>query len=128
MRERFANLTKRDSCHARSLQRADGAQRAARGLSATRPSFNAVDADAWKWVLTLGGAGFELIGLGLVLLDARDARRRARDVKRRDQVVYVGSALSRAKGGEVTVKGGRQPTMEERVDRWSDDCARCTAS
>lgn len=76
-----------------------------------------MDACTWKWLLTLGGAGFELVGLALVLLDARDARRRARDVERRDQVVYPGRALARAKGREVTVTAGRQPTLEERVDR-----------
>jgi len=75
-----------------------------------------VDASTCKWVLTLGGAGFELVGLALVLLDARDARRQARGVIRRDQVVYVGTARSRAKGGAVTVKGGRQSTLEERID------------
>jgi len=75
-----------------------------------------VDCETLKWLLTFGGAGSELFGLLLVVLDARDARRRAARVVSRDQTVYLGSAHARAIGGRVTVTGGRQPTLEERVE------------
>ncbi|MDA0184467.1 hypothetical protein OJ997_29455 [Solirubrobacter phytolaccae] len=39
-----------------------------------------MDAEAAKWILTLAGAGCEIIGLSLVILDARDARRAALEV------------------------------------------------
>jgi hypothetical protein len=65
---------------------------------------------------TLAGAVFELGGLTLVVLDARDARRRATQVVKREHRVYLGSAVLRAKSGLAGVlTGGREPTIEERV-------------
>ena len=48
-----------------------------------------MDADTLKVLLTVGGAVAELIGLTLVVLDARDARRQPREVRRRDIVVRL---------------------------------------
>jgi hypothetical protein len=65
---------------------------------------------------TLAGAVFELGGLALVVLDARDARGRATQVVKRETRVYLGAAHARARGGLVAaLTGGREPTADERV-------------
>lgn len=75
--------------------------------------------------LTLGGAAAELFGLALVLLDARDARRHADEVVTRDVRLYVGTARARGKmTGTGTVVGGREPTLEERVESLEKDLPR----
>ena len=77
----------------------------------------------WHVCLTLAGAGAELIGLVLVIYDLRATSRDAVQVKPTVTRMYAQSASASATAGRLTVTGGRQPTLEERVAALERDSA-----
>jgi hypothetical protein len=73
---------------------------------------------AWQLLLIGGGAALELVGILLVVLDVREARRQARAVTQREQIIRpLGIAHERGIARAGTVIGGRQPSIDERVTR-----------
>src|SRR4051794_10157618 len=69
----------------------------------------------WQVVLTVGGAVFELTGLGLVVFDVRDARRSARAARRRyDSGEAMTFPVSRSWTMRYDIEG-EQPAVEERI-------------
>jgi hypothetical protein len=76
-----------------------------------------VDADTLRVLLTGVGAASELFGLGLVVQDANDARRRASEVRTREARLYPKPVRGRSKTtGDLNVRSQRTATLEERVD------------
>lgn len=67
-------------------------------------------------LMVVGGL-LELAGISLLILQIRGDRERARRLMRRDQVVHLGGVASATAIGGVTVTGGAEPTLAERVTR-----------
>jgi hypothetical protein len=79
-----------------------------------------VDATFWAITLTVIGGGFELGGLWLVAREIATDRARARELfHRTTQSITAGGASASVLvgGGDATVTGGPEPTVEERVER-----------
>ena len=76
-----------------------------------------MDAETLRVLLTGAGAASELLGLGLVVQDANDARRRASEVRTREARLYPNPARGRSKlTGDLSVTSQRTATVEERID------------
>jgi hypothetical protein len=71
-----------------------------------------------KCVLTILGAAMELLGLVLIVLDAREARLQAATVGTRTHRLHVTPVISEESAGAITARGGREPpSLPERVDQ-----------
>ena len=69
-------------------------------------------------LLAISGATFEVFGLALVVAEIWKDRRQGRSLMGIEAViVQTLPAIASATAGKVTPIGGRQPTLEERVER-----------
>jgi hypothetical protein len=71
----------------------------------------------WDWWIVAGGA-LQVIGVMALVIDIIATFNRLEGYRKRDRIVYAGSALEVGTAFPMgAVVGGREPTIDERVDR-----------
>jgi hypothetical protein len=70
------------------------------------------------WVVVLATVGFlaEVGGVGLIVFDIRESREQARRIVGRGQTIRLESARAEERALPIHVRGGKQPSLEERLD------------
>jgi hypothetical protein len=58
----------------------------------------------------------EVLGVGLIVFDIRDSRRQARRIVGRAVTLHVDSVVQEQRVSTIQLGGGRQPSLDERVD------------